>query len=146
MRDWKWQEEAACSGENLVLFFGSDNERQPEKGIRERKAKEICAQCPVRSACLLYAISEPVKYGLWGGMNEDERQAERRRRMRHNIPMAQAPAMAEFKRCRACRRSKPVGEFSRNAKHDDGLSLRCRPCIEKASTPTWARSSTESVA
>ncbi|ADG88951.1 hypothetical protein TBS_12420 [Thermobispora bispora] len=79
---WGWQDHAACRGEDLVLFFGPDGERQPEREIRERKAKAICAQCPVRIECLDYALSRPEKYGTWGGMNEDERASERRRRMR----------------------------------------------------------------
>ena len=29
-----------------------------------------------------YAVARPEKYGTWGGLNEDERSAERRRRMR----------------------------------------------------------------
>ncbi|HEX3827166.1 MAG TPA: WhiB family transcriptional regulator, partial [Sporichthyaceae bacterium] len=32
--------------------------------------------------CLNYALSRPEKYGVWGGLNEEERAAERRRRMR----------------------------------------------------------------
>jgi WhiB family transcriptional regulator, redox-sensing transcriptional regulator len=80
--NWGWQDAAACRGEDLLLFFGPDGERQPEREIRERKAKEICAACPVRLECLNYAVSRPEKYGTWGGLNEDERSAERRRRMR----------------------------------------------------------------
>ena len=79
---WGWQEDAACRGEDVVLFFGPDGERQPEREIRERKAKQICTSCPVRAECLTYAVSRPEKYGIWGGLNEDERAAERRRRMR----------------------------------------------------------------
>ncbi len=79
---WGWQDSAACRGEALSLFFGPDGERQPEREIRERKAKAICAQCPVRQECLDYAVSKPEKYGVWGGLNEDERAAERRRRLR----------------------------------------------------------------
>ncbi|GAA3440637.1 MULTISPECIES: WhiB family transcriptional regulator [Streptosporangiaceae] len=79
---WGWQDDAACRGEDLVLFFGPDGERQPERDIRERKAKAICGQCPVRAECLDYALSRPEKYGTWGGLNEDERASERRRRMR----------------------------------------------------------------
>jgi hypothetical protein len=60
-----------------VLFFGPDGERQPERDVRERKAKAICAQCPVRTECLDYALSRPEKYGTWGGLNEDERASER---------------------------------------------------------------------
>ena len=28
---WGWQDAAACRGEDLVLFFGPDGERQPER-------------------------------------------------------------------------------------------------------------------
>ena len=69
--NWGWQDSAACRGE-----------RQPERDIRERKAKQVCANCPVRIECLNYAVARPEKYGTWGGLNEDERSAERRRRMR----------------------------------------------------------------
>ena len=79
---WSWQDDAACRGESLDLFFPMDGERGAGRDVRERKAKEICAQCPVRSECLDYAISRPEKYGTWGGLNEDERASERRRRMR----------------------------------------------------------------
>jgi WhiB family redox-sensing transcriptional regulator len=71
--NWGWQDDAACRGEDLLLFFGPDGERQPERELRERKAKAIC---------LNYAVSRPEKYGTWGGLNEDERSSERRRRMR----------------------------------------------------------------
>ena len=50
--------------------------------VRERQAKAVCAACPVRSECLGYALTRPEKYGTWGGLNEDERASERRRRMR----------------------------------------------------------------
>jgi|SRR5271165_723954 len=80
--NWGWQDAAACRAEDVILFFGPDGERQPEREIRERKAKALCASCPVRMDCLNYALSRPEKYGSWGGMNEDERAAERRRRMR----------------------------------------------------------------
>lgn len=85
---WDWHDEALCWGEDLVLFFGPEGERQPERDIRERKAKAICARCPVRSACLDYALSRPEQYGLYGGLNEDERASERRRRMRRGAAEA----------------------------------------------------------
>ena len=80
--DWSWQDDAHCRGEDLVLFFGPDGEQRAEREIREAKAKRICGRCPVRSECLDYAVSRPEKYGLYGGLNEDERANERRRRMR----------------------------------------------------------------
>ena len=80
--NWAWQDAAACREAELSLFFGPDGERQPEREIRERKAKAVCGECPVRTECLNYALSRPEKYGVWGGLNEEERAAERRRRMR----------------------------------------------------------------
>lgn len=80
--DWRWQDDAACRGEDLILFFGPDGERGPDREIRERKAKQICFGCPARTGCLDYAVSRPEKYGIYGGLNEDERAPERRRRMR----------------------------------------------------------------
>ena len=78
------REELRCpvTGGELVDAVGPDGERQPERDIRERKAKAVCAACPVRAECLTYAVSRPEKYGTWGGLNEDERASERRRRMR----------------------------------------------------------------
>ena len=77
--EWGWQDGAACRGEDLLLFFGADGERQPEREVRERKAKQICAACPVRTDCLDYAVSRPEKYGVYGGMAEEERGEYRRR-------------------------------------------------------------------
>lgn len=79
---WGWQADAACKDENLTLFFGPDGERQPEREIRERRAKKVCARCPVAAACLDAAINRNESAGVWGGLGEDERAAERRRRMR----------------------------------------------------------------
>lgn len=79
---WGWQDAAACRGEDLVLFFGPDGERTADREARERHAKQVCMGCPVRAECLDYAVTRPEKYGTWGGLNEDERASERRRRVR----------------------------------------------------------------
>jgi len=75
-----WEERAACVGLNARLFFGPDGERAEEREIREAKAKAICALCPVRAQCLDYALENSVKHGIWGGLNQEERARERRRR------------------------------------------------------------------
>lgn len=79
---WNWQDQAACRGEELDLFFGLDGERGPVREAREAEAAALCGGCPVRIACLNYAIGTGERYGTWGGLSEDERAAERRRRMR----------------------------------------------------------------
>jgi WhiB family transcriptional regulator, redox-sensing transcriptional regulator len=77
-----WQDRAACRGTDALLFFGPDGEARPEREIREAKAKAVCASCPVRAQCLNYALGNSIKQGTWGGLNEEERARERRRRAR----------------------------------------------------------------
>jgi WhiB family redox-sensing transcriptional regulator len=79
--DWSWQDDGACRGEDPELFIAPDGERQAEREVREKKAKAICDGCTVRSACLDAAIKWRA-VGVWGGLGDDERAAERRRRMR----------------------------------------------------------------
>ena len=80
--DLTWQDHAECRGQDLNLFFSADGERQPERKRREAKAQTFCARCPVRSECLEYAIRRPEKNGTWGGLNQDDRERERRNRGR----------------------------------------------------------------
>lgn len=80
--DWEWQERAACRDEDLALFFPAAGERLPDREIREAEAGAVCSWCEVRAECLDYALARPEKDGTWGGLNEDERASERRRRMR----------------------------------------------------------------
>jgi WhiB family redox-sensing transcriptional regulator len=76
-------DKAACRDTGvMMLFFGPDGERPAEREIRERKAKAICALCPLRAKCLEYALRHPAKYGIWGGLNGEELAAERRRLLR----------------------------------------------------------------
>jgi WhiB family transcriptional regulator, redox-sensing transcriptional regulator len=73
---------AACRGMEAPLFFGPDDETRPEREIREAKAKAVCQRCPVREQCLDFALGNSVRYGIWGGLNQEERSRERRRRVR----------------------------------------------------------------
>ncbi len=64
------------------LFFGPDGERQADRERREAMAKNVCADCPVRARCLDHALTAGERYGVWGGLDENERAAETRRRRR----------------------------------------------------------------
>lgn len=71
-RDWITQ--AACVGMDPDIWFpepGGDNGRQ---------AKLICALCPVREACLTYAQTEHMHFGIWGGRSFG-RASQRRRQV-----------------------------------------------------------------
>ena len=41
---------------------------------RERAAKIICMQCPVRVECADYAVRTREPYGVWGGLAEADRE------------------------------------------------------------------------
>lgn len=41
---------------------------------RIRRARELCASCPVTSECLEYAMTLEIKHGMWGGHTERQRQ------------------------------------------------------------------------
>jgi WhiB family redox-sensing transcriptional regulator len=69
-----WRHQAACKGKEAELFFPPGPvEPREERLAREAVAKRICATCPVRVACLEYALAVREPYGIWGGLNEYER-------------------------------------------------------------------------
>lgn len=45
----------------------------PERGQTTRRAKAICARCPVTEPCLAWAL-ENGEPGVWGGTSEGERE------------------------------------------------------------------------
>lgn len=65
-----WQEQGACRGQHPNLFFGASTEI----------ARTICRTCPVQTDCLEYALRIPIRDGMWGGMDENERRKLRNRR------------------------------------------------------------------
>ncbi len=60
---------AACHGKNPDLWFPERD--QGPKGSDEAKA--ICEACPVRSACLDWALESGETFGIWGGKTPAER-------------------------------------------------------------------------
>ena len=69
----KWFPYAACRDLDADIFF-------PGPGGDTDKAKEICFQCPVRRACLEYAIRNNEIHGVWGGKSERQRRKIRQAR------------------------------------------------------------------
>lgn len=51
----------------------------PDVGHDAKRAKMLCAECPVGRMCKEYAIVAEA-HGVWGGLTERERRKERRRR------------------------------------------------------------------
>ncbi|WGT47623.1 WhiB family transcriptional regulator [Tessaracoccus lacteus] len=45
------------------------------EGKDQKRARTVCAGCPVRSECLAEALDNRIEWGVWGGMTERERRA-----------------------------------------------------------------------
>ena len=73
--DVNWRADAACSGVDSDIFFPvvEDEPRAVSQ------AKEICAECPAREACLQYALATNQTAGVWGGLDAGDRRRLRRR-------------------------------------------------------------------
>jgi WhiB family redox-sensing transcriptional regulator len=75
-----WRPKAACNGLDPDMFFASEDlENRQERRDREAAAKTVCARCTVVEECLDYALAAGERYGVWGGLNADERRALKRR-------------------------------------------------------------------
>lgn len=71
----KWAADALCAGADPEMFF-------PPGDKPGMQARRICASCPVRENCLAYAIIVDEPFGIWGGLDHDERQTLRRQLQR----------------------------------------------------------------
>jgi WhiB family redox-sensing transcriptional regulator len=71
----EWKRSGACRNLPLDLFFPNPTDEEQEK-----EAKAWCGVCPVRDLCLESSLRNGADYGIWGGLNEEERRAIRRQR------------------------------------------------------------------
>lgn len=64
-----WRERALCREIGTELFFSE------EKGdtAGTRQARKVCRLCDVQAECLTEAITNDEMYGIWGGLNPDQR-------------------------------------------------------------------------
>jgi WhiB family transcriptional regulator, redox-sensing transcriptional regulator len=63
-----WRKQAACRGLDVEAFYPVS-----EDEADAAEAKAICAECPVRQACLEHALANREREGVWGGSTERER-------------------------------------------------------------------------
>lgn len=66
-----------CQTTDPELWFGVQEYGEEFDQIKYTQAKQLCNECPVREACLTYALKAPELYGVWGGLAPKERQAMR---------------------------------------------------------------------
>ncbi|HEY7946114.1 MAG TPA: WhiB family transcriptional regulator [Acidimicrobiales bacterium] len=77
--DTDWMNQGKCKDIDPAVFFPSD-------GVGVQVAQRICAECPVKSPCLEYALASRIDHGVWGGASERERRRllSRRRLAKRN--------------------------------------------------------------
>lgn len=75
-----WRHGAACADESPELFFPIGNTEPAH--LQVEKAKAVCRRCEVVESCLKWAIESGQETGVWGGLSEDERHADKGRNAR----------------------------------------------------------------
>jgi hypothetical protein len=70
-----WRARAACRDEDPELFFPAAN-TGPGWAAQVTAAKAVCQGCPVVEECRAFAFEE-LRYGVAGGMTDQERNAHR---------------------------------------------------------------------
>jgi WhiB family redox-sensing transcriptional regulator len=125
-----WYESAVCASVGDDYWY-------PEKGGTPRHAKKVCAECPVASLCLEWALDNGERWGIWGGKSDKERRALGARRRCRNCdrPFTLGDNPGDRMCSEECRRTsriktvetqdKTLGCIQCGAK---STALRCRDC------------------
>lgn len=74
-----WRENAACRETDTRAFFIGP-------GQSPNAALAVCGRCEVRNECLEFALDNEENYGIWGGLNADQRKRLRRQRNNEKPP------------------------------------------------------------
>ncbi len=67
-----WQDRANCFGIDPDVFFPITEE---DAG----PALAFCTGCPIKIECLAWALRNGERYGVWGGLTEQQRRRLQRR-------------------------------------------------------------------
>jgi WhiB family redox-sensing transcriptional regulator len=72
-----WRDESLCRRTPDRDSFFPLGTTSPARAATAR-AKTYCGFCPVRQTCAQWALTENMEFGVWGGLDEDERRSIRR--------------------------------------------------------------------
>ncbi|MED5813214.1 WhiB family transcriptional regulator [Mycolicibacterium sp. 050232] len=72
---WDWQQHGRCRDSGPAMFFSADGEDRRTRNSRVQRAKQLCGDCPVLSACRDHAFAAAEQHGIWGGLTPAERNA-----------------------------------------------------------------------
>jgi WhiB family redox-sensing transcriptional regulator len=79
-----WREQAACLNHDPETWFPIGHVTKDDQA-QAAYAKSICRRCPVRTQCLRDAVDKREPYGIWGGLDENERHGLHRSTARNSI-------------------------------------------------------------
>jgi WhiB family redox-sensing transcriptional regulator len=68
-----WRHWAACQDENPEWWFPTAAAHTYIYKREVKRAKDICASCPIIDDCLREAVREGHVHGVWGGTSEELR-------------------------------------------------------------------------
>jgi hypothetical protein len=113
-----WFSQAACAGMDQRVFFANGYHSREQV----RAAQKVCDSCPVRAQCAAFAIETGEKWGVWGGMSQQQLRQKRYRftsRAKTNTTAPKPPKKREPARC---------GTNSGYSKHLREKTETCGPC------------------
>ena len=85
VEDRSWRRLAACADLDPGVFFPVGTTGAAV--VQIASAKAVCHRCPVRLACLQFALVTHQEDGVWGGHSEEERRELRRKWRRLGRPL-----------------------------------------------------------
>jgi WhiB family redox-sensing transcriptional regulator len=128
-----WRDQAACLEvvtADYYPFFADSAELQAE-------AVTICDTCPVRDACLTFAVRTGQQYGIWGGQPQQIIRsliALERAGRPHSRRVSASHPQASKTHCKRGHRFSPDNTYYA----PDG-QRRCRTCMREAQPTRSAR-------
>lgn len=87
-------DEANCRNADTEIFYMTRDELQ-QAGLNQRSVRAMCGRCVIRKDCLSYAMVNE-KYGMWGGLTQEERTFVRHGQLTHPMMIGLLRDMAEF--------------------------------------------------
>lgn len=107
-RDLDWMDDGLCKETDPEMFF-------PPSGLSAADARKVCAECPVATRCLEYALTHNETFGVWGGVSERDRRKLKR-------------GGAQPRRCAECQTRGVTGRYR-----------YCEKCREKRQRETQTK-------
>ncbi|MEV7154858.1 WhiB family transcriptional regulator [Streptomyces misionensis] len=132
-RKMNWRLQGACSTHpEPDIWHATGSTAQSRSDLDEALA--LCNGCPVREACLDWALTNREAYGLWGGLTE----AERRRILRIRIAGGESERRRGGRPLAACG---TPSAYDRHVKLGEPIDDACRAAHTRASAEKRARAS-----